>query len=136
ISVRRRLAKDRVAWVEERGAVPRRELVRAVAGNSTRAAGHMSAPAPAGPGQAVTAAATHSGAEATAGVGEGPAAGAGGRSAGSTGTAGSEDTGSGSALSNTALDPNRASLRPKLFWFNLGLTVVVMVLLIADILPL
>src|SRR5699024_5813371 len=89
---------------------------------------HMSATATAGSGQAATAAASGSGAEATAG--------AGGRTAGSTGSAGSEDTGSGSALSNTALDPNRASLRPKLFWFNLGLTVVVMVLLIADILPL
>src|SRR5699024_6650584 len=127
ISERRRLAKNGVAWVEERGADPRRELVGAVAGNATAAAG---------PGQAATAAASDSGAEATAGAGEGPAAGAGGRTAGSTGTAGSEDTGSGSALSNTALDPNRASLRPKLFWFNLGLTVVVMVLLIADILPL
>ena len=136
ISERRRLAKNGVAWVEERGADPRRELVGAVAGNATGAAGHMSATAAAGPGQAATAAASDSGAEATAGAGEGPAAGAGGRTAGSTGTAGSEDTGSGSALSNTALDPNRASLRPKLFWFNLGLTVIVMVLLIADILPL
>src|SRR5699024_11595183 len=43
---------------------------------------------------------------------------------------------SGSALSNSALDPNRACLRPKLFCFNLVLTVAVMVLLIADILPL
>src|SRR5699024_12509904 len=105
------------------------------AGNATDAAGHMSATAAAGSGQAATAAASDSGAEATAGAGEGPAAGAGGRTAGSTGTAGSEDTGSGSALSNTALDPNRASLPPKLFWFNLGLTVVVMVPLIGDILP-
>src|SRR5699024_4881254 len=55
---------------------------------------------------------------------------------GSNGSADGEDSGSGSALSNTALDPNRASLRPKLFWFHLGLTVAVMVLLIADILPL
>src|SRR5699024_3853676 len=31
---------------------------------------------------------------------------------------------------------NRASVRRKLFWFNLGLTVAVMVLLIADFLPL
>jgi CitMHS family citrate-Mg2+:H+ or citrate-Ca2+:H+ symporter len=136
ISERRRLAKNGVAWVEDRGADPRRELVGAVAGNATDAAGHMSATAAAGSGQAATAAASGSGAEATAGAGAGAAAGAGGRTAGSTGTAGSEDTGSGSALSNTALDPNRASLRPKLFWFNLGLTVAVMVLLIADILPL
>jgi CitMHS family citrate-Mg2+:H+ or citrate-Ca2+:H+ symporter len=136
ISERRRLAKNGVAWVEERGADPRRELVGAVAGNATGAAGQMSATAAAGSGQAATAAASDSGAEATASAGPGAAAGAGGGPAGSTGTAGSEDTGSGSALSNTALDPNRASLRPKLFWFNLGLTVAVMVLLIADILPL
>ncbi|WP_030013363.1 CitMHS family transporter [Curtobacterium sp. S6] len=41
-----------------------------------------------------------------------------------------------SALTDTALDPNRATLRPHLFWFNLVLTVAIMVLLIADILPL
>src|SRR5699024_5377642 len=131
-------------WVEERGADSRRELVGAVAGNATDAAGRMSATAAAGSRQAAAAAASGAGAEATAGAGgniaagtaAGTAAGAGGGAAGSTGTAGSEDTGSGSALSNTALDPTRASLRPKLFWFNLGLTVAVMVLLIADILPL
>ncbi|QNV37915.1 CitMHS family transporter [Rothia terrae] len=36
----------------------------------------------------------------------------------------------------TALDPNRPTLRPKLFWFNLALTVAIMVLLIMDDLPL
>lgn len=41
-----------------------------------------------------------------------------------------------SALTDTALDPNRATLRPHLFWFNLVLTVAIMVLLILDILPL
>ena len=46
------------------------------------------------------------------------------------------NSGSGSALTDTALDPNRATLRPKLFWFNLILTVAVMVMLIADLLPL
>ncbi|WP_026554777.1 CitMHS family transporter [Arthrobacter sp. 35W] len=35
-----------------------------------------------------------------------------------------------------ALDPNRSTLRPKLFWFNLVLTVAVMVVLVLDILPL
>ncbi len=39
-------------------------------------------------------------------------------------------------LADTALDPNRASLRPKLFWFNLAMTVAIMVLLVADIVPL
>jgi CitMHS family citrate-Mg2+:H+ or citrate-Ca2+:H+ symporter len=41
-----------------------------------------------------------------------------------------------SAMADTALDPNRATLRPKLFWFNLGLTVAVMVTLVANIIPL
>ncbi|MCO4237667.1 CitMHS family transporter [Pseudarthrobacter raffinosi] len=39
-------------------------------------------------------------------------------------------------LADTALDPNRSTLRPKLFWFNLGLTVAVMVMLVADLVPL
>jgi CitMHS family citrate-Mg2+:H+ or citrate-Ca2+:H+ symporter len=39
-------------------------------------------------------------------------------------------------LADTALDPNRPTLRPKLFWFNLALTVTIMVLLVVDILPL
>lgn len=41
-----------------------------------------------------------------------------------------------SAMADTALDPNRATLRPKLFWFNLALTVAVMVTLVANIMPL
>ncbi len=41
-----------------------------------------------------------------------------------------------SAMADTALDPNRKTLRPKLFWFNLGLTVAVMVMLVANIVPL
>ncbi|WP_445154890.1 CitMHS family transporter [Arthrobacter sp. Hor0625] len=40
------------------------------------------------------------------------------------------------AMADTALDPNRATLRPKLFWFNLALTVAVMVTLVANIIPL
>lgn len=39
-------------------------------------------------------------------------------------------------LTDTALDPNRKTLRPKLQWFNLGLTVAVMVMLVADLVPL
>lgn len=39
-------------------------------------------------------------------------------------------------LTDTALDPNRSTLRPKLFWFNLVLTVAVMVMLVADLVPL
>lgn len=41
-----------------------------------------------------------------------------------------------SAMADTALDPNRSTLRPKLFWFNLGLTVAVMVTLVANVVPL
>ncbi|MBE4717021.1 CitMHS family transporter [Pseudarthrobacter sp. AB1] len=41
-----------------------------------------------------------------------------------------------SAMADTALDPNRKTLRPRLFWFNFGLTVAVMVVLVANIVPL
>lgn len=43
----------------------------------------------------------------------------------------SSDAGAG--MTDTMLDPHRASLRPKLIWFNLALTVAVMVLLVADL---
>jgi CitMHS family citrate-Mg2+:H+ or citrate-Ca2+:H+ symporter len=36
----------------------------------------------------------------------------------------------------SGLDPNRATLRPKLIWFNLGLTAALLVLLGLDVLPL
>ncbi len=39
-------------------------------------------------------------------------------------------------MADTALDPHRTTLRPKLTWFNLLLTVAVMVLLVMDIFPL
>ncbi|QRQ78985.1 CitMHS family transporter [Glutamicibacter protophormiae] len=39
-------------------------------------------------------------------------------------------------LDGTVLDPNRETLRPKLFFFNLALTVAIMVLLVVDVLPL
>ncbi|MHA7271511.1 CitMHS family transporter [Arthrobacter sp. HLT1-20] len=40
------------------------------------------------------------------------------------------------SLADSQLDPNRSTLRPKLFWFNLVLTVTLMVVLVMDILPL
>ncbi|CCQ46898.1 citrate transporter [Pseudarthrobacter siccitolerans] len=40
------------------------------------------------------------------------------------------------AMAGTALDPNRTTLRPRLQWFNLALTVAVMGMLIADLVPL
>jgi CitMHS family citrate-Mg2+:H+ or citrate-Ca2+:H+ symporter len=39
-------------------------------------------------------------------------------------------------MADTVLDPNRLTLRPKLIWFNLALTVAVMVLLVIDVVPL
>jgi CitMHS family citrate-Mg2+:H+ or citrate-Ca2+:H+ symporter len=41
-----------------------------------------------------------------------------------------------SALTDTALDANRPTLRPKLLWFNLALTVAIIVLLVLDKIPL
>lgn len=41
-----------------------------------------------------------------------------------------------SAMADTVLDPDRATLRPKLIWFNLGLTVLIMVMLVLDLIPL
>ncbi|UKF34424.1 citrate:proton symporter [Clavibacter tessellarius] len=41
-----------------------------------------------------------------------------------------------STVGSTMLDPDRETLRPRLIWFNLGLTVAVLVLLIMDQLPL
>lgn len=40
------------------------------------------------------------------------------------------------AMADTMLDPNRATLRPRLIWVNLALTVAVMVLLVLDLFPL
>ncbi|WP_307037484.1 CitMHS family transporter [Arthrobacter sp. B3I4] len=78
-----------------------------------------------------------------------------GRNAGRTGSGAGTDRGTGTgggvavlertdllvderdtAMADTALDPNRKTLRPKLFWFNLALTVAVMVTLVANIIPL
>lgn len=47
-----------------------------------------------------------------------------------------EDEDSQDGLTDTMLDPHRATLRPNLIWFNLILTIVVMVALVADIFPL
>lgn len=40
------------------------------------------------------------------------------------------------AMADSMLDPQRSTLRPRMFWFNLVLTTAVMVLLVADVLPL
>lgn len=140
ISERRRLAKNGVAWVDEsrsgssrsesqKSGSKRSDLVGAVArsaSSSEHASGNGS---DSYSSTGSTSLADHGG---TASADSAP-----GTSAGtSVGTTDSGDSGSGSALTDTALDPNRATLRPKLFWFNLILTVAVMVMLIADLLPL
>ncbi|MBN9794807.1 citrate:proton symporter [Pseudonocardia sp. TMWB2A] len=52
-----------------------------------------------------------------------------------SGSAGGSSDADDAALEGT-LDPNRPTLRPKLIWFNLGLTVALLVLLGMDVLPL
>lgn len=42
----------------------------------------------------------------------------------------------GAAMAGSSLDPDRPTLRPKLFWFNLALTVAVMTVLVLDVVPL
>ena len=62
-----------------------------------------------------------------------------GSSSGATGTATSLQTlvrADDTAMADTVLDPDRDTLRPRLFWFNLGLTVIVMAMLVADLVPL
>ena len=128
ISERRRLTKNGVAWVEDRKSNRRKDLVGAVAGATSGTAASSSATT----GSSATTSghgAVNSGAASAI---DGTATEAGPGSVDDAPTA----SGSGTGLSNTALDPNRATLRPKLFWFNLTLTVAVMVLLIIDILPL
>ncbi|GAB3564321.1 CitMHS family transporter [Spelaeicoccus albus] len=55
--------------------------------------------------------------------------------ASSGGSAGGADPAAGS-MADTALDPDRESLRPKLIWFNLALTVAIMVMLVVNVVPL
>ncbi|MHC5560374.1 CitMHS family transporter [Kocuria sp. U4B] len=47
-----------------------------------------------------------------------------------------DDADADAAMADSALDPNRATLRPQLFWFNLALTLSVMVVLVLDVVPL
>ena len=49
---------------------------------------------------------------------------------------GAATSGAGGSDIVSALDPNRPTLRPKLIWFNLGLTVALLALLGLDVLPL
>ena len=49
---------------------------------------------------------------------------------------GASGSGSGATMASTMLDPDRPTLRPKRIWFNLVLTVAVMVVLVLGVLPL
>lgn len=65
-----------------------------------------------------------------------------GRRADGEGVDGADDvggvsgSGSGATMASTMLDPDRPTLRPKRIWFNLVLTVAVMVVLVLGVLPL
>ena len=52
------------------------------------------------------------------------------------GGASGSGSGSGATMASTMLDPDRPTLRPKRIWFNLVLTVAVMVVLVLGVLPL
>ncbi|OZD34336.1 citrate:proton symporter [Rhodococcus sp. 06-1477-1B] len=58
----------------------------------------------------------------------------GGKGTGGAGTGGSDGSGESGQFFD-GLDPNRDTLRPKLLWFNAALTVVLLVILVMDILP-
>ncbi|NJE67928.1 citrate:proton symporter [Brevibacterium sp. LS14] len=128
LSERRRLAKNGVTWVEDRtkGFGRKRELVGAVARSASGAGTTGTIGGSTGTG-------TGAGATGTASGGNGASVSVGGPNDGAD-----EEpaTSSASSLTDTALDPNRPTLRPKLFWFNLSLTLAVMVMLVLDVLPL
>lgn len=68
-----------------------------------------------------------------AGTGTGAGAGADGDGAGDSGP--DEGEGEGEDEGFKGLDPNRATLRPKLYWFNAGLTVALLTAMIMELMP-
>ncbi|MFJ7129878.1 CitMHS family transporter [Streptomyces sp. NPDC098101] len=56
-------------------------------------------------------------------------------SAGTTGAGAGAGAGEGSGDGFQGLDPNRAMLRPRLYWFNAGLTVALLTAMILELLP-
>ncbi|MFI0039018.1 CitMHS family transporter [Streptomyces mutabilis] len=77
-----------------------------------------------------------SGAKSGAGSGSGTGPGAGtGAASGSDGSEGDAARGAGSDDDFQGLDPNRATLRPKLYWFNALLTVALLTAMIMELLP-
>ncbi|MFH9735160.1 CitMHS family transporter [Streptomyces sp. NPDC017260] len=82
---------------------------------------------------------SESGARAGAGAGAGSGSGAGSASGkGSAGSGGAQDAAAedgGSDDDFQGLDPNRPTLRPKLYWFNALLTVALLTAMITELLP-
>ncbi|MEJ1201899.1 MULTISPECIES: CitMHS family transporter [unclassified Streptomyces] len=82
-----------------------------------------------------------SGTASGAGAGAGAGAGSGKASAGGGGTLGSQDAAAEDGESDDSdddfkgLDPNRPTLRPKLYWFNALLTVALLSAMIMEVLP-
>ncbi|MEO3975404.1 citrate:proton symporter [Streptomyces sp. CAU 1734] len=76
-----------------------------------------------------------------AGKAKKPAGGAGSASGAGAGSEGASGTGAGAAGAPAddeglqGLDPNRETLRPKLYWFNAGLTVTLLTAMIMELLP-
>ncbi|MFJ2559777.1 MULTISPECIES: CitMHS family transporter [unclassified Streptomyces] len=77
----------------------------------------------------------------SAGTGAGSGTGSGDGGASGAGTAGSTGTGSADEADEAdddgfqGLDPNRATLRPRLYWFNAGLTVALLTMMILQLMP-
>ena len=142
VSERRRLAKNGVTWPDEHSSISRRsDLVGAVARSSSASASGSGIASISSSGIASI---SSSGIASISSSGTGSGSGSGDVGALSSGSASPSQTdahedsgaGAGLALTGTALDPNRSTLRPKLFWFNLALTVAVIVMLVLDLLPL
>lgn len=134
-SERRRLTKNGVEWVTEKSQrSPRKELIGTIARTSANGSGSTHETQGGTTTDSLAEATPGSSADVrpTSGAGESGEVSGDGRSDDGA----SSDSGQGAALVGTALDPNRPTLRPKLFWFNLALTVVVMVMLVMDVLPL
>jgi CitMHS family citrate-Mg2+:H+ or citrate-Ca2+:H+ symporter len=108
VSERRRLAKNGISWAMKKGPESDgSELVGATARTSSGASSEDGTSPAAGPATRAMSVAQEQ-----------------------------PEGGHGAALTDTALDPTRSTLRPRLFWFNLVLTVAVMVMLVLDLLPL
>ncbi|MGP3987824.1 CitMHS family transporter [Streptomyces sp. 3N207] len=69
------------------------------------------------------------------GTGTGADTGTGTSTGGGTGTGTGPEADTGTGPESAVLDPNRPTLRPKLYWFNAALTVALLVLLITQLLP-